>query len=318
MVNFRFGGKLLRPTFDTELAANTWLLQAKDAKDKGLPLPPTQSASGGSVSTLGPFINDVFDGLWGANKGWKKNLSYCDSFTAFWGSNFPLSQITTTEIDRYVSAYKAKGNSDPTLNRRMAVLGKLLKKAYDRDVITKMPKLPRFKEGKGRKRFLSSAEEKALLSALWRLGEEQAYHRCVFMTYTGARDGEVVNLQWSDIEGRRVTLDGKTGHRTITMPTKAYESIKWCEEQGYSKPFPMSYEKFKEAWDKASIAIGKHGGDGWVPYMMRHTCASRLAQRGVDIRRIRDWMGHSDISTTMIYAHLCPDDLDTCAAALDE
>lgn len=41
----------------------------------------------------------------------------------------------------------------------------------------------------------------------------------------------------------------------------------------------------------------------------RHTCASRLVQGGVDIRRVKDWMGHTTIQTTMIYAHLAPKNL---------
>ena len=49
-----------------------------------------------------------------------------------------------------------------------------------------------------------------------------------------------------------------------------------------------------------------------------HTCASRLVQGGVDIRRIRDWMGHTTIQTTMIYAHLAPTDLFVGADVLDQ
>jgi len=49
-----------------------------------------------------------------------------------------------------------------------------------------------------------------------------------------------------------------------------------------------------------------------------HTCASRLVQGGVDIRRIRDWMGLTTIQTTMIYAHLAPIDLFVGLDVLDQ
>ena len=199
----------------------------------------------------------------------------------------------------------------------MSVLSKLLKCALKREVITKLPVMERRKEGKGRKRFLTDAEERSLLSVLWRAGESQASKRCQFMIYTGARDGEVRNMTWDDISGRRVTLDGKTGPRTLVLPEKAQEALKWCREQGYPKPFPMAYTTFKEAWDAAAIKLGKAEDKSWVPYVMRHTCASRLVQRGVDIRRVKEWMGHSTITTTMTYAHLAPGDLDLCADALD-
>lgn len=39
---------------------------------------------------------------------------------------------------------------------------------------------------------------------------------------------------------------------------------------------------------------------------LRHTFGSWLAIEGVDILQIPDLMGHTDVKTTQIYAHLCP------------
>ncbi len=48
----------------------------------------------------------------------------------------------------------------------------------------------------------------------------------------------------------------------------------------------------------------------YIPYACRHTRASRLVQRGVDIRTVKDFLEHASITTTMISAHLAPKDLD--------
>lgn len=318
-VNIRFEGRLVRKSFDTKLEADTWELLAKDARDNGKPLPPVSSKDEGASGVyLKPFIDDVFQDLWGQNSGWEKSAGYCKEIVAFFGEDYPISKFTTAEYDRFIKHLRGKGNSDSTLNRKTSCLSKLLKKAVAREVLAKLPVMERRKEGKGRKRFLTEAEEVNLLRTLRALGHEQAAWRCQFMIYTGARDGEVRNLQWSDVNGRRVTLDGKTGHRPLTVPQKAMDALSWCREQGYLKPFPMAYETFKEAWDKAAVKLGYADDPTWVPYVMRHTCASRLVQRGVDIRRVRDWMGHSTINTTMVYVHLAPDDLDVCAKALDD
>jgi integrase len=51
---------------------------------------------------------------------------------------------------------------------------------------------------------------------------------------------------------------------------------------------------------------------------LRHTFASRLAMAGVSMRHIADLMGHSEIQTTMRYAHLAPGHLADAVEKLAE
>ena len=54
-----------------------------------------------------------------------------------------------------------------------------------------------------------------------------------------------------------------------------------------------------------------------VPHVLRHTCASRLVQGGIDIRRVQMWLGHQTLQMTMRYVHLATHDLDSCLAVIE-
>jgi site-specific recombinase XerD len=43
------------------------------------------------------------------------------------------------------------------------------------------------------------------------------------------------------------------------------------------------------------------------PHMLRHGCGFRLANKGIDTRSIQQYMGHSAISSTVIYTEIAPE-----------
>ena len=50
----------------------------------------------------------------------------------------------------------------------------------------------------------------------------------------------------------------------------------------------------------------------------RHTCASRLVQRGIGIQVVQAWLGHKTIKMTLRYAHLNPNNFIEARNVLDQ
>ena len=55
----------------------------------------------------------------------------------------------------------------------------------------------------------------------------------------------------------------------------------------------------------------------FIPHALRHTCASRLVQRGVSLLVVKEWMGHKSIVTTQRYSHLAAQNLFDAARVLE-
>lgn len=270
--------------------------------------------------TCGNTVGKVFPAyardLWGGTKDERNCLRIADELVLRLGANTLLSDIDSAEVEDLAASLKADGNKPATINTKLTRLSKLLKKARKRGMIVSLPEIELNKPQEGRIRFLSGQEEDALRVALPE-GYRGLYD---FLLYTGCRFGEALALQWNDITDKTVsfwhTKSGKP--RTIPLVSRARAGIPFTRHNELIRPFAsVPYESFYHAWLRARTACGLGDDRQVVPHVLRHTCASRLVQRGVDIRRVKDWLGHSTIQMTMRYAHLSPSDLYSAAEALE-
>jgi site-specific recombinase XerD len=63
--------------------------------------------------------------------------------------------------------------------------------------------------------------------------------------------------------------------------------------------------------------MGQDHDKEFIPYALRHTCASRLVQRGVPLTVIQKWLGHESIRVTQRYAKIRPEDLFAAVDVLE-
>jgi integrase len=235
-----------------------------------------------------------------------------------------FSTFDQETLDHLIIALRNRGNSNATINRKMAALSKLLRKASKMGTIHNLPEFRRQKERGGRIRFLELEEEDRLFAAI-RQRSEDSYRLCIFLVDTGCRLGEAIGAIWNDVQDNRVTfwLTKSGRSRTVPLTDRAIETLKLPPppDPAYRRPkgpFAMlNQAKFRAIWNDAKDEIGLGTDEQVVPHVLRHTCASRLVQGGIDIRRVQMWLGHQTLQMTMRYAHLATHDLDRCVAVLE-
>lgn len=149
---------------------------------------------------------------------------------------------------------------------------------------------------------------------------------------TGLRLSELRYLSWDtvNLSERMLAVRGKGGKvRRVPLNLLAREAlhIQRVLTRGLSYVFPgwrcsrcpqdlVDRPRGENWWKKtalrplqqqiaafARIPVGRTGR-GW--HIFRHTFASHLVQAGVRIYKVAQWLGHSTVDTTRLYAHLEP------------
>ena len=165
------------------------------------------------------------------------------------------------------------------------------------------------------------------------LASENLKHRMILMTTysAGLRASEVISLKPEHIDSKRMLIkveDGKGGKDRYTLlSVKLLDELRQyyreCRPKTYLFPSsfkkrkdkPLSYETVRNIYEKARKKAGVKRGVGL--HTLRHSFATHLLEAGYDIRKIQVLMGHSRLSTTMIYLHVSRETLSKIPSPLD-
>lgn len=316
----RYGVARVRRAFPTKDEATAWELSADAAILRDEEIPMTGGVSIKERMILSTLRDKVQAAIWNGTKGERTALLNAQAALDYFGPDKQVSLIDSDAIDGYAAHLIAvDGNSNGTVNRKLAALSRMLTFAQENRWIASVPKVRRKKEYEGRVKFLTPEEEATALTAMRHFGFDELADFCIFLVDCGARLSEGLQLEPQDVSPgqSRVTFWQTKGDKPRTVPatTRVRDILK--RKLNGSKVFTLDEREIRTQWDRVRAHLGRGDDKQWVLHILRHTCASRLVQRGVDLRRVQKFMGHKTIQTTLRYAHLAPDDLDVCATVLE-
>ena len=230
-----------------------------------------------------------------------------------WIGQRPAESVSPQQIEHWLLS-KAEELKPATLNRYRALLSLTYRLGMQNGKVLSNPArlVRQRKEDNGRIRFLSPEEEQALRGVIQ---NDYFQHQAELdlALNTGLRRGEQYNLTWNciDLNRKQLTVprskNGETRH--VPLNDVAIYALRSLQASRNGTPFVFLATNGTRLcsprfWFDAAVEDAKLSDFTW--HCLRHTFASRLVMRGVDLRTVQELMGHKTIQMTVRYAHLAP------------
>jgi site-specific recombinase XerD len=169
------------------------------------------------------------------------------------------------------------------------------------------------------RRDLAALLETARLAQSGVRSSEETTHLCVaLMAATGLRVSELCALRIRDVRAEvgEIKVYGKGARERIAIVTNVHVrkavavQIGLLVDAGYGPADALFLNSRGRPLTPQCLRLRLHslarksGLDRVTPHMLRHTAATMLLERGVDIRFVQRLLGHASIATTQIYTHV--------------
>lgn len=159
----------------------------------------------------------------------------------------------------------------------------------------------------GERKYVTQNEVKRFLVCARAHGEAQ-YLLCHVLAYSGIRLSEAINLtvQSVDLElgaiiVRTLKQDGKTIYRALPMPQRSLKRLlKLAKTQDCQRFWPI-HRMTAYRWLKAIMQEADLDGAKATSRGLRHGFAIQNLESEISFHQVNDWLGHSELKTTMIY-----------------
>jgi integrase len=229
------------------------------------------------------------------------------------------AQVTRPLTRAYAQHRRRAGKSDSTIVRELGFLRTALR-WHDRSTpaVVEVPASP-----PPRTYHLKPAEWQSFLAATE--SQPHLYLFAVLAHSTAGRASAILQLTWDRVDLVRGLID--LGQADSTLKGRAIVPINKTLRAALEAAKPAALSEYvvewagrpvasvKKAFARAAVATGL---PDLTPHVLRHTAAVRMAEAGIEMPAIAQYLGHSSTRVTeRVYARYSPDYLRRAAAALD-
>lgn len=228
----------------------------------------------------------------------------------FIGAGTEIKNINRKIINKYIQYLKDKGNSNSTINSKLAYLSKLLSYAVQNEIIVHKPYIPLLKVKITKEKYLSTEEKTKMLE--WCETHSQQELKLIIQIglYTGLRINNILSILPEHIENNYIRVYENKTNKPYSVPmNKILQDV-----MKDFKPFTIKYNQVYYIFNQMKKELNLD--ENITIHTLRHTFCSDLIQKGVVLPVIQALANHKKIQTTMRYLHLSNKQLEDAVSVL--
>lgn len=271
-----------------------------EAKIKSGQITVNNSIENKNTLTFEDFIDKIFKAHYESkNRETRRAFSKLNIIkNAF--PNKLLSEITPYDVEKFFQK-QIKINAVSTANNYLAYIKRIFNYALEMDYVHASPvKTKLVYHDNKRTRHLDENEKSKLLEACKNSKNKNLYAIVLIALDAGMRRGEIAAIEKEDITNDIITIKSETAKskkgRYIPLTLRLQDLFKNLSNLKLNGDIKNSFHYALKCADIHNFKF----------HDLRHTFASDLVMKGVDIYTVSKLLGHATIDMTERYAHLAP------------
>ncbi len=256
-------------------------------------------------------------------------IAYCSDLLSFlvWLDNRDIRDVNYNLIKEYLLYIQQFNYSKTTTARKIASLRTFYRYLYRERVIETNPAVGVHspKRGKSLPEFLTETEIEKILNNI-KIDTPAGYRNRTILELlyaTGMRVSELSNLNFENLnlDENEIKVFGKGAKERIVLVSDRAKKflqtyiktvrylIYKSDKNKQTDPIFINKEGYRLQTQSVRLAIKDVVGKielpkHVTPHVFRHSFATKMLEKGADLRVVQELLGHSSISNTQIYTHV--------------